>query len=308
MKHILITTIAAVLLVGCGESQQSAPPAEAKPVEPVAEASQPEPPTAKAPDISIQEAVESGNIEVVKQHIAAGVDVNAKEEFTGDTLLRYAARKGHKEIVELLIAEGADVNAKESAGWTPLHNAALDGHREIAELLIAEGADVNAKHVGGQTPLDLAKGETADILRKHGGKTGAWFDADKSIHKAASAGHIEAVKQHLAAGTDLNAKNKYGSTPLHYAANKEIAELLIAEDANVNEKDDNGSTPLHFAAVNGPKVIVELLIANGADVNAKDEDGGTPLDVAISFNRTEIADLLRKHGGKTGEELKAAGN
>jgi ankyrin repeat protein len=305
---LLLTTIAAVLLVGCGESQQSAPAPESKPVEPVAEVAKPEPPTAKAPDISIHDAVESGNIEVVKQHIAAGVDVNAKEEFTGDTLLRYAARKGHKEIVELLIAEGADVNAKEIAGWTPLHNAALDGHREIAELLIAEGADVNAKHVGGQTPLDLAKGETADILRKHGGKTGAWFDADKSIHKAASAGHIEAVKQHLAAGTDLNAKNKYGSTPLHYAANKEIAELLIAEDANVNEKDDNGSTPLHFAAVNGPKVIVELLIANGADVNAKDEDGGTPLDVAISFNRTEIADLLRKHGGKTGEELKAAGN
>ena len=37
MKHLLITTIAAVLLVGCGESQQSSPPAEAKPAEPVAE-------------------------------------------------------------------------------------------------------------------------------------------------------------------------------------------------------------------------------------------------------------------------------
>jgi ankyrin repeat protein len=95
---------------------------------------------------------------------------------------------------------------------------------------------------------------------------------------------------------------------LHYAANKEIAELLIAEDANVNEKDDNGSTPLHFAAVNGPKVIVELLIAEGADVNAKDERGKTPLDLAIQVRNTKTADLLRKHGGKTGEELKAAGN
>ena len=37
MKHLLITTIAAVLLVGCGESQQSAPPAELKPAEPVTE-------------------------------------------------------------------------------------------------------------------------------------------------------------------------------------------------------------------------------------------------------------------------------
>ena len=54
-----------------------------------------------------------------------------------------------------------------------------------------------------------------------------------------------------------------------------------------------------------------LLIANGADVNAKDEDGLTPLDIAThpeNPNDTdEIADLLRKHGGKTSEELKAEG-
>jgi ankyrin repeat protein len=42
-------------------------------------------------------------------------------------------------------------------------------------------------------------------------------------------------------------------------------------------------------------------------VNAKDEDGRTPLDKAIERNRNELADLLRKHGGKTGEELKAEG-
>ncbi|HHZ61108.1 MAG TPA: ankyrin repeat domain-containing protein, partial [Dehalococcoidia bacterium] len=52
---------------------------------------------------------------------------------------------------------------------------------------------------------------------------------------------------------------------------------------------------------------VELLIANGAEVNAKDDDDQTPLDWAIKYKQTEIADLLRKHGGKTSEELKAAG-
>ena len=56
MKQLLIT-IAAVVLVGCGELQQSAPTPEAKPVDPVAEASQPEPPTAKAPNIPIHDAV-----------------------------------------------------------------------------------------------------------------------------------------------------------------------------------------------------------------------------------------------------------
>ena len=67
------------------------------------------------------------------------------------------------------------------------------------------------------------------------------------------------------------------------------------------------STPLHRAALNGRKETVELLIANGAEVNAKDNLGWTPLDFAIIRNHTETADLLRKHGGKTGEELKAEG-
>ena len=80
MKHLLLTTIAALVMVGCGESQQSAPSPEAKPVEPVAEAAQSEPPTAKAPDISIWDAAADGNTEAVKQHLAAGVDVNAKNE------------------------------------------------------------------------------------------------------------------------------------------------------------------------------------------------------------------------------------
>ena len=65
---------------------------------------------------------------------------------------------------------------------------------------------------------------------------------------------------------------------------------------------DNSTT-----TVNGRKVIVELLIAKGADVNAKDEDGRTPLDATSVFNKAETAALLRKHGGKTSEELKAAG-
>ncbi|MDP6796087.1 MAG: ankyrin repeat domain-containing protein [Verrucomicrobiota bacterium] len=158
---LLLTTIAAVLVVGCGESQP------------------PEPPTAEAPDISIHDAAEEGNIEAVKQHLAAGTDVNTKDDAYGWTALYFASSRGHKEIVELLIAKGADVKVN---GVTPLHLAAYQDHKEIVELLIAKGADVNARSNDGRTPLDSAisldRTEIADLLRKHGGKTGEELKAE----------------------------------------------------------------------------------------------------------------------------------
>ena len=121
MKHLLLTTIAAVLVVGCGN--------------PVA-------------DRALLKAADSGNIEAVKQHLAAGADVNAKVVQYGSTSLHFAAGRGHKEIVELLIAGGADVNAKSVHG-TPLDRAIRRNHPEITEL-----------------------------LRKHGGKTGEELKAE----------------------------------------------------------------------------------------------------------------------------------
>mgnify|MGYP001319448541 CR=1 FL=1 len=98
----------------------------------------------------------------------------------------------------------------------------------------------------------------------------------KDIWEAAQQGNIEAVKQHLAAGTDVNMKG-----------------------------DQRRQTPLHDAAASGHMEVAELLITNGANLNAKSVIGETPLDAAVNFKQTEIANLLRKHGGKTGEELKA---
>jgi hypothetical protein len=130
----------------------------------------------------------------------------------------------------------------------------------------------------------------------------------KALHRAAAAGDIEAVKQHLAAGTDKNVRaGKWGDTPLHRAAfwgYTEIVELLINNEVDVNAKDDYGCTPLHDAAEYSHFKIAEMLIDRNPDMNALDNNGDTPLDLASG----KIANLLRKHGGKTGEELKAAGN
>ena len=136
---LLLTTIGAVLVVGCG------------------------------PSVGIHQAVIDGNIEVVKQHIADGADVDAKLD-RGYTALHYAAHEGHKEIAELLISEGADVDAKDDKfGTTPLREAADGGHMEAAELLIAKGADVNAKDRAGLTPLDGVA-----LLRSQGNRRTAY--------------------------------------------------------------------------------------------------------------------------------------
>ena len=163
-----------------------------------------------------------------------------------------------------------------------------------------------------------------------------------SIHEAADEGNIEVVKQHLADGSDVNEMDDVQMTPLHYAYTKEIPELLIENGADVNAKDDGRGTPLNDAAFSGHKEIVELLIAKGADVNAMRFDGTplhlaaaighkeiieiliaegadvnskskafnqTPIDAANNefINQPDIVELLRKHSGKTGEELKAEG-
>jgi ankyrin repeat protein len=79
---------------------------------------------------------------------------------------------------------GAGVNVKIAVeGEIPLHETATYGNKEIAKLLIVYGANVNMKDKGtgslvDRTTLDLADGETADLLRKHGGKTSKELKAE----------------------------------------------------------------------------------------------------------------------------------
>ncbi|OCB12738.1 hypothetical protein A5717_15965 [Mycolicibacterium porcinum] len=71
----------------------------------------------------------------------------------GRTALHYAAVDDKLDVLRELIRQGADVNAKEDAGWTPLHFAANQGNLQIAEELIRAGADVNAINNEGDEPL-----------------------------------------------------------------------------------------------------------------------------------------------------------
>ena len=155
----------------------------------------------------LHEAVETGNIDQVKQAIAEGADVN-QEDSASRSPLFLAASKGHAAVAVLLIEKGADVSMEYLLlGWRPLHVAANAGHLDVVEILIEHGADVNAAAgVTGKTPL----------------------------HIAAERGRLPIVELLIAKGADVKARDDSNTAPVRYAAGSghfDVVELLIAHGA-----------------------------------------------------------------------------
>ncbi|KAA3661660.1 MAG: hypothetical protein DWQ10_04070 [Calditrichaeota bacterium] len=102
-----------------------------------------------------------------------------------------------------------------------------------------------------------------------------------SIHLAALQGNVVAIQQHINAGTDLNGKDLYGSTPLIIAATfgqPKVAKALIDAGADLSVTNNDGSTPLHIASFLCREKIVKMLLEHGADTNVKNSFGSTPLN------------------------------
>jgi len=153
------------------------------------------------------------------------------------------------------------------------------------------------------------------------------------IWTATAKGKLDAIKRHLAAGQDVNAKApKSNVTPLMIAAitgQTDAANLLLAKGADPNLTNNDGSTALHMAAFFGHIEIVKALLDKGANVNVRNQRSETPLDTVkdawskelegiyraiggalkleldlekIKAARPEIAAVLRKRGGKSARQ------
>ena len=150
--------------------------------------------------------------------------------------------------------------------------------------------------------------EKSDINKENSVSQTSVNPPSVDIHTATFMGNLSAVRQHINAGSDLNVKDQYGSTPLIIATTfgkAEVAKSLIEAGADMNITSNEGATPLHTAAFFCRTEIVKALLDKGADKTLKNNYGSTPLEtVAGPFNEVKgIYDQISKDLGPLGFKL-----
>ena len=135
---------------------------------------------------------------------------------------------------------------------------------------------------------------------------------EEKLFDAVRKGKLPQVKLLLDDGIDVEARDEYGHTPLHYAcmygyptiarmlvsgnlhgvkpATTKVHEVkLLDRGADIEARDQWDRTPLHLACVWGHPDTARLLLDRGADVNARDEWGDTPIDYACDLPESNPA-------------------
>lgn len=232
-------------------------------------------------------AIFAGHLDVVKELIKAGADVN-KGNSRKETPLMFASKNGQLKIVKTLLSAGADVNAKSASysdstgprSYTALYFASKGGHLSIVKTLLAAGAKVNIS--GTESPLAAA----------------------------ASGGYLEIVKELQKAGaatsTVTHNRGCSGNDALAQAVgsgNVEVVKALIAGGANVNGAGCDHTPILKHAIFSKNIEIIKVLVKAGADVNRKSTDGVTgkncsAMELAYEIGNQEIIKILQGAGGK----------
>ena len=204
-----------------------------------------------AQDVSLVDAVRSGDRETITRLLESGLSASSAEP-DGTAALHWASQQDDLSTVKLLLAFGAEVDARNRYGVTPLMLAVTNGSPLVVEALIDAGASVDGVTSSGDTLLMVA----------------------------ARTGRVDVVEQLLAAGAAVDAKESWrGQTALMWAAaegNVETIQALVRAGADLEARSEGQLTALLFAVREGRPDAVAALVAVGADVNAPARDGTAP--------------------------------
>ncbi len=208
------------------------------------------------------DAAWNGQLDIVKELIAAGVDVDARDR-NGRTALMYAVWNNQLEVVRELIVAGADAGARDDREVTVLMYAAQNIGRaalmpiwddllEIVKELIAAGAEVDDRDYNGRTAL---------ICATEG-------DIEKEEELYGNGRRLELIRVLIASGADVNAKTRNGMTALMNVVQKggglELVRVLIAAGADVRARNGDGWTILGLSRWEGTMRVVRELRKAGA--------------------------------------------
>lgn len=229
------------------------------------------------------EAAESGDVELARQLIDGGADLNKQERF-GAALHRALAGR-HVDVVALLVARGADVNVTNRLLGTPLHVAAGTGNEAMVLLLLDRGAGLTvARSSDGYAPL----------------------------HVAAEAGRTQVVRLLLDHGADVNllTHGRIGAPPLHLAelrGRTEVAQMLRKGGATAPSVEPIATLMAAASAERGQVVASNCTSCHAVDPADNRRVAGPILSgllgrVPASLPGFEYSSALRRLGGVWNEE------
>lgn len=200
----------------------------------------------------------------------------------GFTPIHAAARSGDLALTSGLLSAGVNINSGDANGMQPLHIAVLNNNLRIMETLLANGADINGKNHSQTTVLQLAVAgglvEATDFLIENGADVNAiskddfYGDFATALHIAAGKGHPDIAEILIRAGATVDARDKAGETPLHWAVGSKAALRLVVGN-------EGGSNFSRYGY--GAPETVSLLLTHGSDSNAKDFRDDTALHFAF---------------------------
>ena len=243
-------------------------------------------------------ACETGALDIVKMLVRAGAGVRDTDN-NGDTCLTRAADSGRTEIVRYLVGlPDVDVNRQDVENNSALHCAVISRQTDIVQVLIAAGVNIATRNNNGLPLHSACYGPgVVKMLVEAGADLSARDNKGRTcLILSAFLGHTGTVRYLVGLPqVELNDRGAYGKTALQCAVEKnhqDIMQVLIAAGADIDTKDKDGSTPLLTACESGLLHVVKRLVEAGAGVRVTDNQGDTCLTLAAYYGRTKVVRYL----------------